>query len=144
MTLTEEKPVNKIREVESGGSNLTELFSGIISDAQLLFKQQIQLVRAEFVEDLTRTKQVAKCYGLGGLLLTVGLVMLLVASVHLLEYVTHWPMWVCWAAIAGASLLLGGISVFMGSQIWKSYNPLPDKSFQALQENASCLTNQPK
>ena len=144
MTLTEEKPVDKIRGVESGGSNLTELFSGIMSDAQLLFKQQIQLVRAEFVEDLKRTKQVAQCYGLGALLSAVGLVMLLVAAVHLLEYATHWPMWVCWAAVAATSLVLGGLSIFAGSQIWKSYNPLPDESFQALQENASCLTNQPK
>lgn len=144
MTLTEETPVDTIRESAPPNSSLTQLFSGIISDAQLLFKQQVELIRAEFIEDLKRTKQVAQCYGLGALLMTVGSVMLLVASVYLLESMTHWPLGACWAAIGAASLLFGGLSMFAGSRIWQSYNPLPDKSFKALQENASCLTNQPK
>ena len=47
MTLTEETPVDTIRESAPPNSSLTQLFSGIISDAQLLFKQQVELIRAE-------------------------------------------------------------------------------------------------
>ena len=144
MILTEEKPVDKISESDPRGSSLTELFSGIIADAQLLFRQQIELIRAEFFEDLRRTRQVAQCFGLGALFLAVGVVMLLVAAVHLVERVTGWPAWASWASIGAAALLLGAVCAIVGARIWASYNPLPDKSLHALQENVSCLTNPPK
>ncbi len=143
MTNTDLEPAVQ-SESKSQGSSLTELFSGIISDAQLLFKQQVELVRAEFIEDIRRTRQVAQCYGLGILLLTVGLVMMLIAGVHLVETLTGWPMWASWACAGAVSLVLGGICFAVGSRILKSFNLLPDKSFNALQENVTCLTNLPK
>ena len=124
--------------------NLTDLVSGILNDAQQLFRQQIELVKAEFKEDLRRTRQVAQCFGLGTAFLTVGGVMLLVASVYLLEALTGLPLWADWAIIGGASAVIGLIAMAIGKSILASYNPLPDKSFHALQENVSCLTNQPK
>ena len=144
MILTEEKVVDRISESEPRGSSLTELFSGIISDAQLLFRQQVELIRAEFLEDLRRTRQVAKCFGLGVLFLGIGFVMLLVAVVLLVEHLTGWPAWASWASVGVASVLIGSLSVVVGSRILASYNPLPDKSLNALQENVSCLTNPPK
>ena len=126
------------------GSSLTELFSGIIADAQLLFKQQVTLVRAEFLEDIRRTRQVAQYFGIGALLLSVGVVMILVAVVYLVQHLTGWPEWASWAAVGAVILVLGGISMIVGSRLLASYNPLPDKSFNAIQETVSCLTNPPK
>jgi hypothetical protein len=124
--------------------SLTDLASGIMSDVQLLIKQQMSLFRAEFSQDLQRTRQVAQCFGIGIFLLVFSAVMLIVAGVHLLESLTGWPVWACWATIGGFSLVCGIIAIIVGSRILSSYNPLPDKSFHALQENVSCLTNRPK
>ena len=129
---------------EVRGSSMTELLSGILSDAQTLIRQQMGLIRAEFLEDLRHTRQMAQCFGLGTVLIAVGLVMLLVAGVNLVESLTGWPAWVCWASFGGASMFLGAVSMFVGSRILAKYNPLPDKSFNALQENVSCLTNPQK
>jgi hypothetical protein len=115
-----------------------------LSDAQTLIRQQMGLIRAEFLEDLRHTRQMAQCFALGTILIAVGLIMLLVAGVNLVEALTGWPAWICWAGIGGASVLLGAISMFVGSRILAKYNPLPDKSFHALQENVSCLTNPQK
>ena len=144
MTQVENPVAVKTVSPDSPGTSLTELFSGILSDTQTLFRQQIELVRAEFVEDLRRTKQVAKCFGVGTLLLTVGVVMLLVAGVHLLEHVTSWPLWACWATVAATALVLGTVSFVVGSRILANFNPLPNKSINALQETVSCLTNPQK
>lgn len=144
MTQVESPITVKAMAPDSAGSSLTELFSGILSDTQTLFRQQIELVRAEFVEDLRRTKQVAKCFGIGSLLLTVGVVMLLVAGVHLLEHLTAWPLWACWATVAATALVLGIVSFVVGSRILANFNPLPNKSINALQETVSCLTNPQK
>lgn len=139
MTATEEMTFTEEPVAKTG--NLSELVSGILTDAQSLFRQQIELIRAEFLEDLRRTRQVAQCFGAGILLLAVGAVMFLVASVYLLEHLTGLPLWACWAIVGGGSLVAGAMTLFVGSRILASYNPLPNKSFHALQENVSCLTN---
>ena len=144
MTATEEYTARADQAGEPRGSSLTELLSGILSDVQTLVKQQVGLIRAEFLEDLRKTKRVAQCMAIGALFLVVGIIMLMVAGVYLLQYVTGWPEWAAWATVGGTAILLGALSVFIGSRILAKYNPLPDKSFHALQETVSCLTNPPK
>ena len=144
MTQTEHPVIPMSPATDARGSNLTELFSGIISDAQTLFHQQTQLIKAEILEDLRRTRQVAQCFGIGAILLAIGLVMLLVAGVHLLQYLTGWPTWAAWATVGGLAVIFGAVSLFIAARILASYNPLPDKSLHALQETVSCLTNPPK
>ena len=131
-------------ETDTPAVSLTELASGILGDVQQLVKQQMSLFRAEFSQDLRRTRHVAQCFGIGIFLLAFSAIMLIIAGVHLLEYLTGWQAWACWATVGGASLVCGVIALIVGSRILSSYNPLPDKSFHALQENVSCLTNRPK
>ena len=144
MTQTEDYVATKEPSHNTGGSSMTELLSGILTDAQTLIRQQVGLIRAEFVEDLRRTKQIAKCFAIGALFLLVGIVMLLVAGVHLVQYLTGWPEWAAWASVGVTTIILGIVAIVVGSRILAKHNPLPDKSFHALQENVSCLTNPPK
>jgi hypothetical protein len=129
---------------DAAAPTLSELASGILNDFQALLKQQMQMLRSEFRQDLRRTRQVAQCIGLGIFLLTVSLGLLLVAGVHLLASLTGWPMWACWGSVGGFALVAGIVAIVVGLRILKSYNPLPDQSLHALQENVSCLTNRPK
>jgi uncharacterized membrane protein YqjE len=128
----------------NGHQSVTELVSGIVSDAERLFRQQIEMVRAEFKEDLRRTKQVVVAMGAGVVLLAVGVVMLIVALAHLIAEQAQLPMSASWAIVGGSVLLLGIIATVVGVRILASYNPLPDKSFNALQENVSWITNPQK
>ena len=123
--------------------SVTRLVSGIVSDAERLFRQQIEMVRAEFKEDLRRTKQVVLAFAVGAVLTTVAVVMLIVAAAHLLHEQANLPMSASWGIVGGACLLIGIIAAVVGGRILASYNPLPDKSFHALQENVSWITNPP-
>lgn len=124
--------------------SVAELVSGIVSDAERLFKQQIEMVRVEFKEDLSRTKQVVLAMGIGIGLLAVGVVMLIVAAAHLLHEQAQLPMSASWGIIGGTVVVLGIIAAVIGGRILASYNPLPDKSFNALQENVSWITKPQK
>lgn len=124
-----------------GQTSVTELVSGIVSDAERLFKQQLEMVRAEFKEDMRRTRNVVLAFAVGAVLLAVGVVMLIVAGAHLLHEQTQLPMSASWAIIGGSVVLLGVVAAVVGGRILASYNPLPDKSFNALQENVSWITN---
>ncbi|HET6572229.1 MAG TPA: phage holin family protein [Fimbriiglobus sp.] len=124
--------------------SVADLVSGIVSDAERLFKQQVEMVRSEFKEDLRQTKQIVLAMSVGAVLLAVGVVMLIVALAHVLHEQAQLPMSASWAIVGGAVVLLGIIAAVIGGRILASYNPLPDKSFNALQENVSWITNPQK
>jgi hypothetical protein len=120
------------------GSTLTELVSGILGDAQRLLKQQVDMVRAEFKDDLRKTKQAGQYLGVGAGIAAVGLIHLTVALVYLLhELAPSLPLSACWAIVGGVAVVAGLGAMYCGSRIIAKNNPLPDKSFTALQENVS-------
>jgi len=127
----------------SGQQSMTELVSGIVNDAQRLFHQQIEMVKAEVKEDVQKTKQTALAFAAGGALIGLGVVLLAVALVYGLYAAAGpaLPLWACWAIVGGVIVLLGGVALFVGNRILASYNPLPDKSLNALQENVSWIAN---
>jgi hypothetical protein len=123
--------------------SLTELVSGIVTDAQTLLRQQVVMLRSEFREDMRRTKEAAKYMGIGATVATVGTLFLLVALVYLLQWLTapHLPEWACWAIVGGVLAVGGLIAMYAGKRIFDSFNPLPDKTANALQENVSWITS---
>jgi len=127
----------------AGQQSMTELVSGIVSDAQRLFGQQIDMVKAEVKEDVRKTKQTALAFAAGGALIALGAVLLAVALVYGLYAAAapNLPLWACWAIVGGTIVALGGVGLFVGNRILASYNPLPDKSLHALQENVSWIAH---
>lgn len=122
---------------------LTELVSGIASDAQQLIQQQYQMLRAEIKEDIRRTKSALAYmgFGIGGSI--VGAIFLVVALPLVLNDVLdmeHRP-WVGWAIIGGVMLVVGIIGLLVGRNIFRKNNPLPDKTLNALEENLSWIAN---
>jgi hypothetical protein len=127
----------------TGQQSMTELVSGIVSDAQRLFRQQLDMVKAEVKEDVRKTKQTALVFAAGGALIALGLILLSVALVYGLHAAAapNLPLWACWAIVGGVIVALGGVALLVGNRILASYNPLPDKSLHALQENVSWIAN---
>lgn len=123
--------------------SLTDLVSGIVSDAQTLLRQQVVMLRSEFKEDMRRTKEAAKYIGLGATVAAVGGLFLVVSLVYLLLELTapRLPEWACWAIVGGVLVGGGLIAMYVGKRIFESFNPLPDKTVNALQENVSWITN---
>jgi len=120
---------------------MSELVAGIIDDGQKLVKQQVEMLRAEIREDFRKTKDVAIYLGIGAGLAAVGGGMLMVALVYLVQYLTGWHLAGCWGLVGGLAVALGAIAFVVGGRIMASYNPLPDKSLNALQENVSWIAN---
>lgn len=125
------------------GATATELVTGIISDAQDLMKQQLALLRTEVREDIRKTKEAS-------LLLAGGLSVVLVGAIVLslmLVYLISWaagpsiPLWGCFGIVGGALALLGGGLTMAALGRFKSFNPLPDQTAQAVKENVRWMTN---
>jgi hypothetical protein len=130
-------------------ASLMSMLKGIVDDAQELFRQQVALVRAEIRSDLQQTKQAALALVAGILPVTLGTVLLCFMFVHLLHWATSpagadpagIPLWGCYGIVGGAFVLIGGALIYGGIRKFQSFNPLPDQSAEALQENVQWLTN---
>lgn len=122
------------------GQSVTELVSGIITDAQRLLRQQIDMLKSEFHEDLRRTKQATLFGGLGIVGLTVGSLSLVFFLVYLLHDKAGLQMWASWGIIGGIFLAAGIVLTLTARSLFESFNPLPDKTFSAIQENLTWTT----
>jgi pheromone shutdown protein TraB len=131
-------------DLRTGSDNgtLTSLVTGIVNDAQELFKQQLALFKTEVREDLRKTREAATSLALGAVVLLIGAVLLCLMLVHLLHAVTdpQWPLWACYATVGGAVVAIGAVLVGLAYARFKSFNPLPDETAAALQENLEWKT----
>jgi len=123
--------------------SVTGLVKGIIDDVQVLTRQQFALFKQELQEDLSRTRD-------AGLPMMIGLGVMLIGTLLLgitLGLVLEWafrPNLPLWAAFGIVTVLMAGIGFalfYAGQKKFQTFNPLPDRTLEALKENVQCLTN---
>jgi len=142
MTDTESRstPGNVTTDPPPNGGNLTGLVSGILDDAQKLLRQQVDMFKSEVREDFKRSKRAAEYGGLGIVLLTVGCFGLVMAIANFLHEQFQFSLGASWAITGGIFLLIGIALAITSYVLLERFNPLPDKTFNALQENLSWQT----
>jgi hypothetical protein len=128
------------------GTSVTSLVTGIIDDAQRLMSQQLKLFRSEIQHDMARTREASFLLAIGLGVGFIGGIVLIFALAHLLNWAfpTILPLWVCYGVIGLVVTALGGALAYTGKKQFDSFNPLPDESLEALQENVQWLTKAPK
>jgi len=122
--------------VPSSNLSIPSLVTGIVEDAQGLIRQQFALLKHELREDAARVKNGSVILGagigvglLGGILLTLMLV-----------YLLHWaapdlPLWACYGIVGGVFVAASGLLCYRGISEFKSFNPIPEQTVQAMKEN---------
>jgi len=120
---------------------LADLVSGIVSDVQQLLKQQLLMFRQEFEEDARKTREATTIMAAGATVALAGMIVFCIGLAYLLNWAApSLPLWACFAIIGGAGTGLGGILVYQSWWEFRSFNPFPDKSVRALQENLEWKT----
>jgi len=131
---TELKPEND--------ASVTTLVSGIITDAQDLLKQQIELLKHEVREDICKIKNASLVFGLGFGLGLAGATLVGLMLAHLLAWTEPTlPLWVCYGICGGVILVIGIVLGCVGLAKFDSVNPLKDETAQTLKENLQWITN---
>jgi hypothetical protein len=129
----------------SESQNATRLVAGIIDDATKLISQHVDLFRAEVRQDFKRSVTAAKYLGTGSILLVVGCLFLAISLVPLLgEFFPSLPIWSRWAIVGGLFVVTGGIAFAIGQSVMRSFNPLPDQTLAAIQEDVTWITKPQK
>lgn len=121
--------------------SVARLVTEIVDDTSRLIGQQVEMLKAEFREDMTRTKSAASFAAVGVTLMTVGGLSLVFGLVYLMHEQFQIPMWTAWAGLGGVVLAAGVACGLIGKARFESFSPLPDKTARALQENLTWKTN---
>lgn len=124
----------------TSGPSVTELVTGIINDAQTLIRQQAEMLKAEVREDFVRSKRAAEFGAAGIVFTTVGLLGLITGMTYMLHELYGFKMWASWGMVGGTLALLGAACSVFGYILLERFNPLPDKTFNALKENITWKT----
>jgi len=120
--------------------NVSTLVSGIVDDAQKLLRQQVEMLKSEVKEDFRRSKRAAEFGGMGIVLLTVGFLGLITAFAYYLHEHYQFSMWASWGITGGIFAVAGGVLAGYSYILLERFNPLPDKTMDALKENLSWKT----
>lgn len=119
----------------SQGPSVTSLVTGIIQDAETLFKQQFELLKHEVHQDIRKARGASYTLATGAILGIVAAIVL----VQMLVWLTKWLVpdlqeWACfgiWGAIAFGA---GAVLILVGKNTLESVDPLPEQSAEALKE----------
>jgi hypothetical protein len=136
---TAEAPTPTTPAAPAAGS-VTGLVSGIIDDAQTLLKQQADMLKAEVREDFKRSKRAAEFGAVGIVFTTVGAMGLITALVYVLAEQYGFKMWASWGIVGGLFAIIGVACSAFSYILLERFNPLPDKTFNALKENITWQT----
>lgn len=122
-------------------SSVTSLLTGIVNDFQDLIKQQMALFKHEVSSDMRTTREVTTSLAVGLGILFVGAILLCLMLVHLLAWAfPNLPLWACYGIVGGMMAAVGGVLAWQAQQRFETFNPLPDESVAALQENLEWKT----
>lgn len=128
--------------------SVTSLVSGIVSDMQDLFKQQLRLTRQEIEADFRKTKEAAS-------LLVVGVITTMLgafAACLMLAHLLHWlgapagddrsslPLWASFAVVGILFLIGGGLAIMAGKKRMDAVGIPLHETAQALKENIEWKT----
>jgi hypothetical protein len=121
-------------------ASMTGLVSGIITDAQTLIRQQAEMLKAEVREDFKRSKRAAEFGAIGIVFTTVGALGLITALAYFLHEQYLFKMWASWGIVGALFAIIGGACATFSYALLERFNPLPDKTFNALKENITWQT----
>jgi hypothetical protein len=115
---------------------MAALVGGVISDLQLLIKQELALARREMVDEARKTKDAALSLGVGiGIAALSGLLLTLMV-VHLLNWaVPSLPLWGCYGIVAAVLAAAGAVLWLHGKSKAHEIQLVPPQTAETMKEN---------
>lgn len=123
-----------MNEISPPERSLATLFTDLTRETGMLFRQEVQLAKAEITEKIGQAGNGLIATAVGAVLLLVGFQALVAAAILALALVLDW-----WAAalIIGAVLaLIGGIALARGLASFRRSNITPRRTLDTLRANA--------
>jgi hypothetical protein len=121
---------------------IAQLIGELVADAQHLIRKELELAKVE-IESLGRsTVRNALALVSGISIAGAGGLLLLFMLVHLISNATAMELWLSYAIVGGASLVLGGLLLAVGRARIRNIDPVPRETMDALRKDAQWIREQ--
>lgn len=121
---------------------LGELFADLKNEIRTLIKQEMELVRVEVSEKISRMAKNAAALGIGGILLYSGLLALIAAMI--LGIAVFIPLWLSALLVSILFIIIGAAMVMKGLKDLKQMKAMPERSTETVKETAKWAKSQMK
>ena len=123
---------------------LAQLMSGLVNDTKLLLRQELALAKHEFHQEVHKTKTALTCLGAGIGIAAIGGLLFIVMLVHLLNYLTNWPLWICYGIVGGVCVIAGAALLYRGKQQISQIDVVPQQTVETMKENVRWIRKKAK
>jgi len=126
---------------EHRDQSVVSLVTNIISDAQELTRQQIELIKVEVQDGVRKAQAIALLVGVGAALAAVGGVLVAFGLAGwLASAIDGLPVWGAQLIVGAVLAVIAGILFGVCKQKLDSFHLVPEKSVEALKENLEWKT----
>jgi len=120
-------------------ASVSQLLSGIVGDAQTLVRQEIALARQEVSEEIANAKSAGIQFGLAGVVLAVGGLLLVLALAQGLADLLNWPTWAGYGIVGIVLAIVGYILLSAAQDKAQEISPVPQKTVETMKENVAWI-----
>jgi len=117
------------------GGSVGELLTGLTSDMATLFRQEIQLARAETMEKVSQTTQSIVWIAAGGMVAYAGLIGVLIAVI--VGLARFMPLWLSALIVGVVVIVVGAVLIQSGRSRLKQLSVVPERTIESIQEDAA-------
>jgi hypothetical protein len=120
--------------------SIARLVSELIGDLRTLVRQHVQLMRREIDVEVNKVKRATISVAIGAGVLLVSGLLFIIMLIHLIQWLTEWPLWVCYGLVAIAGAVGGLLALWSAKKIGGSVHVFPVKTMQSMKEDAQWIT----
>jgi len=125
---------------EKDERSIGELFSELSRETTELFRQEVQLAKAEMSQKASRVGKNVGFLVVGGVVAYTGVLALVAAGIILLGQVI--PYWLSAGIVGLVIALVGLFLVVKGANTLRQEDPVPQETVETLKEDSQWLKNQ--
>ncbi len=122
--------------------SLAGLLTGLVDEVKKLVQQELRLVRDEIRIELGKAQRGVVSMAIGIGCLAVGALLLILMLVHLVQFLTQWPLWVCYGLVGVVLLAAGAWLAMKGQRAVKDVHAMPIQTVQSIKEDARWIKEQ--
>ena len=123
-------------------STVSDLISGLVTDAQQLVRREIDLAKREVSIEVDKVKQGAVALGAGAGLAIIGALLLGHMLVYLVQTLTSLSLWVSYLIVGAIFAIGGAILLMQGIKRMKDVDPLPRETIETVKEDIQWIKEQ--
>jgi len=129
-------------DTRTNDTTVSDLISGLVNDAQLLVRREIDLAKREVTIEVDKVKQGAVSLGIGAGLAVIGALLLGHMLVYLVQTLTGLSLWVSYLIVGALFAIGGGLLLMQGIKRMKNVDPLPRETIESVKEDIQWIKEQ--